>query len=411
MSAKFPTTVSLAVGAAAMAAIFCMSAFAPVVEAAGRGPFLVEANGFLPTNSRLVFQNPRGLQRYYAFFYYPGDLTWFYKYSVDGVVWSALQAGMDGALGSASLWVYDSGRELVVHLVASGTFVGQIQYRRGTIGDFAQTITWTGVQLVEPGGSNAATYGLSITRTANGRPVITAVGETFTSPTYRYEVRAWGANADSPTPLWTRATLIPSFTGLTTRQTGGYTSSYAAGGNYVFVAGSAARSLKSVSSPWDVSWVRASWDGTLWSVGPVTVLASTEAAARPASLVIDEALLPHALVLYSGAMITPLVHYRGTSPDGRTYQTFGVSSSPVTSATLSIDFTSNPKKLKAIYHYGSSNIYWKDSPTSTISWGPENTIIWSEDTTDLSSSQRDLVGRIHGLAESSHGVYYFNINI
>ena len=406
MSPNLSRNLAFVVAAVALAAVFCLSALSTVVEAAA-GPYPVDPVGALPTNTRLTFQNPRGLHRYYAFFYYGGDLTWFYKFSSDGIKWSTYQGGLDGSLGSASVWVSDNGFQLIVHFVASGSFFGSIMYRRGTIADLSETITWTAPQTVVPSG--LGTFGLSVTRTASGRPVITAVAESTTSPSYRYEVRGWGANADSTAPVWTPATLMPSSMGLVQRQSGGFTSAYAAGGNYVFVASSAARALVSTSSPWDVSWVRASWDGGIWSVGPVTTFKTTESAARPASLVVDEALLPHALVLYSSAMITPLVHYKGTSPDGRAYQTFGVSSQFVTSATLSIDLTSTPRKLKAIYHYGSSNIYWRESSTSTVSWGPENTIFWSENATDLSSSQRDFVGRIHCLAESSHGVYYFNI--
>ena len=393
-----------------LAAAFCFIALLPFVEAAGIGPNLVDSTGTLPTNSRLVFQNPRGLHRYYAFFYNGGDFSWMHRYSADGFTWSDLQSGIDGGFGSASLWVYDSGRELVVHLVASGLVpVGSILYRRGTIADTAEAINWTGIQTVEPGGSSARTFGLGITRTANGRPVITAVAEVYVAPTYRYEVRGWGANADAPTPVWTRATLIPSFSVLPTQQTGGYTSAYAGGGNYVFVGESAARALTSTTSPWDVSWVRASWDGGLWSAGPVTTFASSESAPRPISIAVDDALLPNALVVYASTVAAPLRHYHGTSPDGTTFQSFMVSAQAVTSATLSIDLTSTPKKLKAIYHYGISNIRSKESPTSPISWGAENTIVWGEDTTDLSSAQRDFVGHIHGLAESSHGVYYFNL--
>src|SRR5207247_3745474 len=98
-------------------------------------------------------------------------------------------------------------------------------------------------------------------------------------------------------------------------QTGGDTSVYAAGGNYVFVGGSAARALTSTASPWDVSWVRASWDGALWSAGPVTTFASSESAPRPISIAIDDALLPNALVVYASTVAAPLRPHHGNSPD------------------------------------------------------------------------------------------------
>lgn len=404
-------SLGVPVGAAALvlAGVFFLSLFLPAVEAS-TGPNLIESAGALPTDSRLVFQNPRGLHRYYAFFFYGGDWTWFYKYSSDGLSWSTDQGALDGGFGSAAVWVYDSGTQLIVHFVASGlTPPGSILYRRGTIADTSETINWTAGQTVEPGGSNAMTFGLSVTRTANGRPAITAVAEVYVNPTYRYEVRGWGANADAPTPVWTRTTLVSSFSALPTQQTGGYTSASAAGGNYIFVAASAARALISTSMPWDVSWVRASWDGALWSMGSVTTFASSESAPRPISLVEDDALLPNALAVYPSGAGVALRHYHGTAADGTKYQTFAVSSQAVTSATLSIDLSSTPKKLKAIYHYGTGNIYWKESPTSSISWGAENTIMWRDNTTDLSSAQRDFVGHVHGLAESSNGVYYFNI--
>ena len=409
MSRNLSPNVAIVIATVGLAAVFCLSALSTVVEAAGIGPNPVDPGGSLPTNSRLVFQNPRGLHRYYAFFFSMTSATLSYRYSSDAVKWSDPQFAIPGGSGSAGVWVHDSGMLLIVHAVASGTVPGSIVYRRGTISDFVDPISWTQAQTVEPGGTNAGSFGLSITRTANGRPVITAVSEISIGGTYRYEVRAWGANADSATPVWTRASVIPSFTSLAQRQSSGFTSAYSSTGNYVFIAGSAARALKSVGSPFDVSWVRASWDGVSWSVGTVTLLLSTQPVARPCSLVIDDVSLPSLLVIYSQDLFAYFVHYHGTVQDGTRFETFSVAGQIVTSATLSIDLTSTPRKLKAIYHYGASNIYWKETQTSPISWGAENTVAWSDDTTNLASSQRAFVGRTHALAESSHGVFYLNI--
>ena len=398
------------VGLAAIAMAFLAG---PMLEAttmnaaASSGPNLVSTAAAFSASSRLVFQNPRGLHRYYAMYYYGGDFTWWYEYSSDGISWSIPQSSTDGGLGSGSWWINDTGSLLVVHFVATDLIGSKLLYLRGTIADTAQAITWSAGQIVDPGGNNARNFGLSVTRTASGRPVITAVKEVFVNPTYRYEVRGWGADADSSAPVWKSTTLIPSVNSLA-QQNAGFTSAYATTGDYVSVAGSAARGINP-SSPWDVTWTRASWNGITWSTGPVTVLRSGEAQARPPSLVLDEAARPQALVAYPGP--TPqLIHYRGTVPDGTTYQTYVLSTQVVTSSTLSVDRSVNPASLKAIYHYGTTNIYWKSSSSfATFSWGPENTISWSQTATDLSSSQRECLGRVHGLVESSNGVYYFNI--
>src|SRR5206468_13099211 len=49
--------------------------------AATSGPNLVERNGSISVSSRLVFQNPRGLHDYYAFFYAPAGSIWSYRLS------------------------------------------------------------------------------------------------------------------------------------------------------------------------------------------------------------------------------------------------------------------------------------------------------------------------------------------
>ena len=385
----------------------------PILEAttmdaaATSGPYLVANGAAFSASSRLVFQNPRGLHQYYAMYYYGGDFTWWYEYSSDGIHWSVPQGSTDGGLGSGSWWIYDTGSLLVVHFVATDLIGSKLLYLRGTIADTAQAITWSGVQIVDPGGNNARNFGLSVTRTANGRPVITAVKESFVSPSYRYEVRAWGADRDSPAPVWKSATLMSTVNSVSQQNTG-FTSAYATTGDYVSVAASAARGI-SQGSPWDVSWIRASWNGASWSTGTLTVLRSGESQARAPSLVLDEAARPQALVAYPSP--TPqLIHYRGTVPDGTTYQTYVLSTQVVTASTLTVDRSVNPASLKAIYHYGTANIYWRSSSANaTFFWGPENTIAWSMNATDLSSSQREYVGKVHASVESSSGVYYFNI--
>ena len=191
----------------ALAAIAIASLVGPMLEAAtmnaaaSSGPNLVSTGAAFSASSRLVFQNPRGLHRYYAMYWYGGDFTWWYQVSSDGISWSVPHTSVDGGLGSGSWWIHDTGSLLVVHFVATDLIGSKLLYLRGTIADTAEPITWSASQIVDPGGNNARNFGLSVTRTASGRPVITAVKEVFANPAYRYEVRGWGADLDSPAPV------------------------------------------------------------------------------------------------------------------------------------------------------------------------------------------------------------------
>ena len=380
---------------------------------ASRGPFLVDNEAaMMKASSRLAFQNPRGLHGFYDFYWSGGDLAWFYKDSQDGLTWSLAKGPSGIGFGSGSLWITDTGAQLVVYFVATGFAPGSVEFKRGTIADNTREITWSGGE-VDPGGSNARNFGLNVVRTANGLPVITAVGETLVSPSvYRYEVRAWGASADLGTPTWTRQTLIASAASVA-QQNDGYTSAYAVSGDYVFVAASAARGVVG-SAPWDVSWVRASWNGASWSVGTASVLKPGESGPRPPSLVLDGFALPHAVVAYPTAQPPALKEYRGNNVDGTVVTTWTVASNAITVATLSIDASTSPGTLKVMYHYGATNINWKQTPANANAWGTqENTIAWSKNATDLCSSQREFLAAIHGCAEegpvNAPAVYYFSI--
>jgi len=411
MSRNLPTNVSLGSAAAVVAAIFCLTAVSPVVEAAV-GPNPVDPSGTFPTNGRLVFRNPRGLQQHYAFFLSAASGNWVYRSSPDGSTWSDAQVVIDTGIGSASLWISDIGTLLVVYFVAnSPASLGNVRYRRGTIPDSSVTIMWSPAQTIEQT-TYANYFGLSITRTDNGRPVITAVSELVGGDgTYSYEVRAWGADQDTSAPVWTRISLMAPYRSLGQPKIGGYTSVYSAGlGNYIFVGASAARGYSPEPLPWDVSWLAAIWDGNSWVKGSISILSHSESAARPITVVVDENHWAHALVVYpTNGNRPPLSHYHAYSVDGSMWQIYTVSTDAVTSATLTIDLSSETKNLRAMYHYGTRDIRWKTTPIGTISWSSENTIPWSQDATDFSSSQRDFVGRMHALVESSGGVFYLGL--
>src|SRR2546426_454177 len=182
MKSRLVRRLSTIMAVVAVTMILLAGVASNVSDGAAVGPNPIDRAGTLPTNGRLVFQNPRGMHRYYAFFLSQSS-NWVYSYSVDGFVWSPAQTAISGGTGSASIWVYDLGPQLILHFVGNGLqSSGSILYRRGTIPDNAETITWTAVQTIESGGSFARTFGLSITRTENGLPVVTAVAEVYTNP-------------------------------------------------------------------------------------------------------------------------------------------------------------------------------------------------------------------------------------
>ena len=84
MEREIARMIPITIAGVILALILSLGPMYSVVEATS-GPNLVEPNGSISVSSRLVFQNPRGLHGYYAFYYASSSAAWSHRYSADGV--------------------------------------------------------------------------------------------------------------------------------------------------------------------------------------------------------------------------------------------------------------------------------------------------------------------------------------
>ncbi len=169
---------------------------------------------------RTALRNPRGNQDYYSF-YIDSSSDLVYEWSANGTTWTGSANAVSGAdtIDSFDVKMRDDGSQLVVFVAwHSGTAT---RYRRGTVGDSADTITWgAGVQTIDAsvGKDLPGAHCIAIARTANGRLVV-AFSENLHDKCKDYRLtKLIGSNNDGATPTWSGETIWDDPTGSSNNQ-------------------------------------------------------------------------------------------------------------------------------------------------------------------------------------------------
>ncbi|MEE9163465.1 MAG: hypothetical protein V3U17_01535, partial [Thermoplasmata archaeon] len=324
------------------------------------------AEGLLHEPARHIFKNTRGNGNYYAFF--RDDATNFlrYRWSADGITWSAsidasaiaISPGEDAGF---AVDFFDEG-------VADGAWVTILyqdnvpadkfaKYRRGQILDTADTITW---------GAESGAGG-------------------YSKPAERQNIQICGAARAWMISDWKAKVAVAINTGSTTVPPADFFAAHARV-DWDATAGTFSADFGCVSRDevWAVKIDTTAGDlvAAKWTTDGSTLTGPTnEASLGPSptltlhliSVVINNEATQNLEILYKDG--TNLKHVRWNPTDG-----FGtpvtVFTGTVDSLNLAIDTTSSPNKLFAFYVKNSANtdVSFKTTPTDTINWGTENTI-------------------------------------
>jgi len=348
----------------------------------------------LNDNTRTVWRNPRGTQRSYVLYEDIDGLDLVYRWSTDGVAWSGKILVNSNTPANFEVAIHDSGADLKVFLVVvEGT---SITYRRGSIADAADTIAWDSEALVATATKTLArALSASIVRTDAGRLVVayaTDVGSNRTT-------RLIGSDGDGAAPVWSGDVLWNDPSASTNNQnkdkvTFNMASFSATFPNSFLLAGHV-QDAGSTSQYRHVSAVP-TWDGSAFANVAQSIIRAPVEAADSLSCVIDSSDVAHCLVEDASDLFSAK---SGTAGDDTWQPLVSVQPAAAESgkSTLSIDRTSSPNVLYAVYDHSASstNLFYRTSPVTTISWGTEVTIPYPQDVLEVASGGRDHAGGIH----------------
>ncbi len=323
--------------------------------------------------NRIVFRNPRGLQKYYAF-YRGSDTYLYYEWSDDGVNWGNSPVLLAGELTYGfDVAVHDTGTQLMVCIVLLPVSGPKVYYRRNPIPDTdyllaagnSGTVTTTGKTLT-------GNPSVSIAHTPVGRYVIA-----FTTDTSLYR-QTWimGSTGDTGALTWTGGTVWNDPSGSSNNQNKDqvWCGVYSLTGMYpsdVLLAGCIPNSYS--ASAYNAKFDVLQWDGASFtSYG--TYSTTSQSVPTPLSGVVDSNDISFIMHYVDG---TGFVCYKSDAAESVTSGTTTtiVSDSTNSACALSIDTTVSPNILYAFYAKTSdSKLYYRTSPTDTVSWSDEQSI-------------------------------------
>ena len=359
-------------------------------------------------NNRSCFRNPRGRKRFYQFYNNDNGSdvhTFYYRWSEDGKNWSANQEiDQDDVTSFANnivfdVKIHDTGTLLDVYIVWFHEGSITYHYRKGTIGDTADTITLGTIRTIASSVSHsiAAPMSLAIARTDNARLVVgVCEDQTLHGKDYRDILLLTGSN-DGDNPTWANETVVLDSSGSTNNEDNtphlgleAFDSSF--GDRVLFYARIPQSTLPSAHS-WAV-WVY-TWNGS--SLTQETTYTDTGGGTTKGN--------PISVVIGSDDKVNLFVKGGGAASDHEKFGTAGsVTGSPTNTqidsvvsgimiGSMSINRTTND--LYIFYFETSlSNIKYKKSDDTTTSWSTTFEIPTDITITGISSSQRDQVGAI-----------------
>jgi hypothetical protein len=406
-----------------------------VVSASDDGSFW-----YLGRTNRKVFQNPRGLQRYYSFYInkvqlanYNTNLT--YEWSSDGVTWDNAPVNLYAASnpsaytehgGDFGVKIYDTGTVLDVYVV----FVGlsdTLIYKKGTISDASSTISWSADQTIltinrvlGTDGSDSP-FSCDITRTYSGELVVVYTEDVTAVEDYR-DVKGVGSNGDGATPTWGTPATLYTNTGNSLNQdkddvwvgcvSDGYTSSHP-DKLYIYF-----RSPNNHATDYRIRHDLPIWDyvgDQFTNLGSTGLATGPNAGLNVSGLSYNDRVGIGYRLGTSGSAVR-LYDFAGGFGSADFYTTFGLNAN-----NLTMTFDEDAKVVYTMYEDGDQDIqyrtldwsrYWAGTGTTAANMqGEERTFTWSRNPQWFSSANRmgsdDIV--IGAQRTTGDDIWSFNI--
>ncbi len=344
-------------------------------------------------SSRQVFVNERSASNNWAYkFFVDVDGSLKYQWKNGSDVWSSsIDVHTTGQVTAFDVKVHDTGILLDVYVVLIDWTNLDLTYRKGTIADGSDTISFSSAQDIDTAlnSDDLELFGCAIARTANSELVV-GWAEATTSTV---NIRIIGSNGVGASPTWSQETI--AFAEGTTSH------------NIVVAVG-----LESFDSSFGDRFVIYSTENAApddvyvevfdWIEGTgFTSIASdfldlttgNEFAGASASIdsndkvhvaFIDGNLVKHVRYPTAGALGTETA---------TTVTTLTAPEFPE-SVSLSIDHTGDEVYIFYKKHSETADFYYKKSDVGTTSFGSETTLTIAEDIDYISTSQRDQDGKM-----------------
>jgi hypothetical protein len=364
----------------------------------------------LNDNTRTVFRNPRGTQARYAIYRDSSNNDLVYQFSGDGCGWSGRHVISTNPPNFFDLAVHDTGTELRLFLVVVEGDV--VKYRRGTIADGFDAITWDAeATVVTATRTLAPSLTATIVRTSAGRLVIAYASDvSFGSATYR-RAHLVGSNDDDAAPVW-GAPIVWYDPSASTNNNGKSKT------HFTLAAYSSAfpnRFVMDALVPDSVDTTHyqhltdtPEWDGTAFTPPSPTLGLARVDPADSLSCVVDTTDRAHCLIEEASDLFS--VHANTPGLDDWTLKLAVPPEDESGRSTLSIDKSVTPNVLYAIYDKSlvDLDLYYKTTPIDNIVWSGENVIPYAEDTRDIGSAIQDYAGGIHVIGDRWTNVLWYH---
>ena len=360
---------------------------------------------------RVVFRNPRGNKRYYVFYVDNIDSNYYrlcYAWNDDpeNEIWSThtIDTSTSAGFGSFNAHYRDTGSQLDVFT----SYVednGILQYRKGTVGDTANTITFSSEDTVANLTHNLTEpHSCAITRTDSGYVVVLTTNDKVAdSRDHRYIV-AYGGDGDGANLNWTSETILDDSASANAQNKDdchvgitNYDSSYT---NRVAMI---MRAPSTATTNYKTKVYVKDWNGSSWSaVADDEPSAPHDNQGNVASILIDDDDKCNILYVDSNGNLAHAKY--ATAGSLGTETEYSVKSGTPDCGSLSIDRTNDT--LYAYYCEGTeTQIHYKTTPVATISWSSEETIdTGTIQPISIATSTEAIESAIHVMYEGS--VYY-----
>ena len=328
-----------------------------------------------PTGAnRLVWRNTRGHQRWYAIYRDRSNFEIDSEWTNDPSVWETAARIQTvsttvpaGNAFSVTSWAEDDGTQFVIWAVYCD--LDQIWYRRGTVGDHDNDITWGTQREISTRGTSGSFPLLAVTRTANDRIIVAYDQEDASTK----DVYLLGSNNDGDNPTWTSQIMdnsafdAPDLWGSLDRFDGGN------GNRVLFVTRTGGGAAP--ATYFGTSYVP-EWDGTSWTnLGDQDLGTLNVDMCKQLSAMVDSDDRAHCIFYRS--IGTELRSIRAATVREDDWQAeVQIQGEDMDGAVLLIDTNPTVDVLYAFYHVAAetADFNYRTSPVDVISWGAEQTV-------------------------------------
>lgn len=386
--------------------------------------------GLTKGQNRIVFRNPRGLKRYYAFYIHPAvfgvtNATVSYEYSADGITWvpgtatfTFVETSGDAHVHCWDIKIWDDGSQLEVWGAAIGyQELGddfQTRYRYGTIADAASLIAWGAEQTIDAdindeGGGEP--HCIAIARTDNDEIVVAFTEDIQDMGKDFRQIKLIGSDGSGAAPNWSGEEIWDDPSGSNDNQD-----------KWIVLCG-----LESFSSSYpddfliyarvpddfnNTAYVYATavpdWDegGAGFTNTTQNRLDLIAAQSDLLSGLIDEADISHLVYRRSATHVS---YYKaGSAGDDNWGSDNLVTTDAIDALTISLDTGPSPDELYVFWHTSTETVdySYKVTPVDSVSFSDEKTVSYHQDIIALSSWNRVIENSLHVAGQYGTTVWY-----